>query len=416
MVRNQELKSIIIKAIALGLVFLLIGLMSIHVFIGSINRSIIRRDSAILGQLIEEYPGDKEEIIRSITKGPDLEEIKNGQEILKTYGYREDMKWSSQALLKNSKQNAVVYFILYGILFLIAFIIVIYFEYRKIYIKVNRLSKAAEGVMDGDFSLYLEEADEGDFNILNHHFNQMAGRLKNNIDTLNSEKIYLKDTISNISHQLKTPLSTLILLNDILINESDMEKQTRVDFLEKTNAQLNRMEWLILNLLKVARIEAGTIDFKKELVYLKEIVDTGLDTLKPLIKDTQVEIKGDLNSKFIGDANWTGEALINIIKNGLEHGRGKVTIELEEGPLFTSIKIRDNGKGIDEKELRSIFNRFYKGVSSVKAESIGIGLNLSKLIVESQDGTISVSSRKGIGTEFTIRFLKKKLDKDIIKM
>lgn len=416
MVRNKELRSIIIKALVLGLVFLLLGTLSLNIFVNNINKDIIRRDAGIVGNLIEKHPEDKEEIIKSITKGASSEKIKNGQEILDRYGYEKDIKPSSQPLLSKLKQNMLVYLLTYIVLFLSLLSFLIYFEYKKIYKKVNKLSKVSEKVMDGDFSLYLEEAGEGDFNILNHQFNQMSGRLKNSLDTLKSEKVYLKDTISNISHQLKTPLSSLIILNDILLKDPHMEKDMRVDFLQKTSSQLNRMEWLILNLLKLARIEAGSIEFKEETISLKDVVDLSLNTLKPLIKDTQVEIKGDLDSKFIGDIDWTVEAIINIIKNGVEHGRGKLFIELEKGPLFTSIIIRDNGKGIDEKELKNIFNRFYKGASSVKPESIGIGLNLSKLIVEAQDGTISVSSKEDKGTVFTIRFLKKRLDKDILKL
>ncbi|WP_442263359.1 sensor histidine kinase [Tissierella sp.] len=414
--RNKELRSIIIKALVLGLVFLLLGTVALNIFINNINKNIIKRDSGIIGNLIEKYPQDKEEIVKAVTKGASPEEMKNGQEILESYGYEKDISSSAQPLLGKLKEKMLVYLLVYIVLFLSLLSLLIYFEYKKIYKKINKLSKVSEKVMDGDFGLYLEDAGEGDFNILNHQFNQMSGRLKNSLHTLQAEKVYLKDTISNISHQLKTPLSSLIILNDILLKDPYMEKDMRIDFLKKTASQLNRMEWLILNLLKLARIEAGSIEFKEETVLLKDVVDLSLNTLKPLIKDTQIEIKGDFDSKFIGDLDWTVEAIINIIKNGVEHGRGKLFIELEKGPLFTSIKIRDNGKGIDEKELKNIFNRFYKGTSSVKPESIGIGLNLSKLIVEAQDGTISVSSKENTGTEFIIRFLNKRLDKDILKL
>lgn len=413
MIRNKEVRSIILKTLILAIIFLAIGIYGVNVFLEKINYDIIKRDFAIVGGFIEKYPESESDIISNITNSPREEDIIKGQKVLDKYGYTEYIKTSVQPLLSQSKKMAQLYFIIFITLLALLFLALIYLEYKKIYRKVANLSKVSEQVMEGDFSTYLDEAEEGDFSILNHHFNQMAGRLENSLDILKEDKIYLKDTISNISHQLKTPLSSLIVINDILISDREMEENLRLDFLEKSSSQLIRMEWLILNLLKMARIEAGTIDFKREEVLLKTIVDSAIQTLKPLLKDTEIEINGKLDSKFIGDLDWTIESVINIIKNGVEHGRGNIWITLEESPLFTSIIIKDNGKGIEKNEINNIFKRFYKVKNSVKPDSIGIGLNLSKLIVEAQDGTISVNSKKEVGTEFTIRFLKKVLTKTL---
>ena len=409
MLRNQEFKSIIKKASILGLVFLIIGLFLLNIGLDRINKKIISRDSAIVGNLIEEYPESKESIISGITKKTKKEDIEKGREILDQYGYNKNISKSVQPLLSNTSNLMVIYFIIYLLIFVVILLSVIYFEYRKIYKKVNRLSEASERVMQGEFSVFLEEDDEGDFSILNHHFNQMSDRLKNSLDSLQNEKIYLKDTISDISHQLKTPLSSLIILNDILLDDKELDEELKLEFLERTHSQLDRMEWLILNLLKLARIEAGSIDFKEEIVSSKEVVSIAINTLTPLIEDERVQIEGNLNSQFTGDKDWTVEALINLIKNAIEHGRGKVWIFLEESPLFTSIIVKDNGEGISDKDLANIFQRFYKGRDSVKPNSIGIGLNLSKSIIEAQGGTISVDSKRDAGTRFTIRFLKKNL-------
>ena len=245
--------------------------------------------------------------------------------------------------------------------------------------------------------------------LLNHSFNQMADRLKNSIEILQREKTFLKDTLSDISHQLKTPLSSLIMLNDLILQDENMEKEVQRNFLEKTSAQLDRMEWLIINLLKIARIEAGAIPFKKDKVKSIEVIEIALSTLNMNLvgKNQKVKIYGDLESSFYGDKDWTGEAVINIIKNSIEHSKdgGVIKIILEETPLFTSIIIRDYGEGIDKKDIPHVFERFYKVNSETKPDSIGIGLNLSKLIIESQDGTISVKSEKGKETEFIITFL-----------
>lgn len=406
MTRNKEIRSIAMKILILSLIFLAAGIYGINLYMERVNNDIIERDFAIVGGLIEKYPDNEEDIVSNITRSASEDRIKKGREILERYGYTKEIKDDVQPLLKETTKRVRIYFIGLVALFTTILLFLIYLEYRKIYQKVQNLSKVSEKVMEGDFSIYLNESEEGDFNILNHHFNQMSGRLENSLDILKGEKIYLKDTISNISHQLKTPLSSLVVLNDILINDPKMDAGLRMDFLEKSSSQLIRMEWLILNLLKMARIEAGAIEFKREEVILKTIVDSAVQTLRPLLKDTEIEINGKLDSKFMGDLDWTIEAVINIIKNGAEHSRGNIWIRLEESPLFASIIIGDNGKGIDKGDIKNIFKRFYKVNYSIKPDSIGIGLNLSKLIVEAQDGTISVSSKKDIGTEFTIRFLK----------
>lgn len=214
--------------------------------------------------------------------------------------------------------------------------------------------------------------------------------------------------ISDISHQLKTPLSSMIVLNDILIEDTHMDREVQMDFLVRTRGQLERMEWLIINLLKVARIEAEAIEFKREYVLLKDVLDIALKTLSTQLEDKRVSLQGNLQTYFYGDVDWTAEALINIIKNSTEHGGDKIDIILEDTPLFSTISIRDNGEGIAKEHMPHIFERFYKINSEVKPESIGIGLNLTKLIVESQGGTIHVNSDKGKGTEFIITFLKDK--------
>lgn len=406
MIRNRELKSIIIKIIILGLVFLLLGTLGINLLLNNIKKDLLERDFAIVGRLIEDYPDSQEEIVSNISKDPSKEDIDRGRSLMEGYGYREDINISLQPLLRENRKLIFSSYLVFLSSFLLAALSLIFLEYKKIYKNIQELSKVSEGVMEGDFSRHLEESDEGDFYILNHHFNQMSGRLKNNLDILQDEKVFLKDTISNISHQLKTPLSSLKLLNDILLDDLDMEEDLRRDFLEKTDLQVRRMEWLILNLLKLARIEAGSIEFKKEKVYLKDVVNISINTLKPLLKETSVSIDGNLDAAFTGDLDWSVEAAINIIKNAIEHGRGELFISLEESPLFSSITIRDNGRGIEKSELGNIFKRFYKGENNVRPESIGIGLNLAKLIVESQDGTIAVSETGPQGTEFTIRFLK----------
>lgn len=408
LLRNKEFRTIIIKLLILQLLFALVGFFTINMAMDKVNAKIVQRDWALVGNLIKDNSELKEDIIPYITKGATKEDIKLGQQILKDYGYDIEMDKEYQPILKGLTPNIQVTSFILILLFIIPLGFIVMMEYKKIYSKVQGVSNAAEKVVEGDFSIYLDEEGEGDFNILNHRFNQMANRLENSLNILEQDKIFLKNMISDISHQLKTPLSSLIVLNDILMGDNTMDVGTQTKFLEKTKEQLERMEWLIINLLKVARIEAGAIDFKKENILLKDALNIALKALAPQLENQNINIKGDLGSWFYGDIDWTAEALINIIKNAGEHGGGEIEIILEDTPLFSSIVIKDNGEGIDKKHIPHIFERFYKVSSEVKPESIGIGLNLAKLIIESQEGAISVKSKKNYGTEFTITFLKNK--------
>ena len=264
---------------------------------------------------------------------------------------------------------------------------------------------ASDKVIQSDFSTYLDESGEGNFSILNHRFNQMNRIIKNNIEESNKEKVFLKNMISDISHQMKTPLSSLSIFNDILLNEN-IDNEERKEFLEKGRTQINRMKWLIINLLKSAKIESGAIIFKREDVSVVNMIGKALDVIGKKAENSNIEVLGDRNIKFFGDENWTIEALVNIIKNGIEHGGRNIKIEIYESELFIKIHIKDDGEGIDSKDLPNIFKRFYKSSESKKDDSIGIGLYLSKLIIEGQSGTIEVKSKKNIGTDFIITFIK----------
>ncbi|QUH21492.1 HAMP domain-containing sensor histidine kinase [Alkaliphilus sp. B6464] len=410
MVRNKELQSILIKVMIFQLLFGIIVAIVVNHYMGKINMSIVEQNQALIGSILNNGPQLEEEIIYYITKEISTDSIKLGEETLKKYGYTTKMDKSYNPILKNTGFSLQITVVIIISLFTLFLAVIINNEYNKIYRKVSKVSKAAEKVVEGDFNVYLKDEGEGEFSILNHQFNQMANRLKNSFEILKNEKIFLKNTISDISHQLKTPLSSLIMLNDLMLEDEDMEVTVRTTFLERSKVQLERMEWLIINLLKVARIEAGAIQFKREKVYLKDVLLLAMEALKSKfnIENISIEISKDLNGVFYGDKEWTVEALINILKNSIEHSdeNQNIEVKIEETPLFSNITIKDYGKGIDKKDLPHIFKRFYRGDTGVKSDSIGIGLNLAKLIVELQEGSISVKSTEGKGTEFTLSFLK----------
>ncbi|MCC5427797.1 sensor histidine kinase, partial [Clostridium botulinum] len=215
--------------------------------------------------------------------------------------------------------------------------------------------------------------------------------------------------ISDISHQLKTPLSSLIMFNELMKDEN-MPIEDRKNFLKLSDEQLRRMEWLIINLLKIGRLEAGVVEFRRENNPLYVTVNKALAGLSEKAKEKSQQVIVDIDEDvyFKHDMDWTAEAISNIIKNSIEHtdNYGQIKINCEETPISLTISIKDNGEGIPEKLQNKIFERFYKGENSVNPSSIGIGLSLTKSIIESQNGSIIVESEEGKGTEFIITFLK----------
>lgn len=409
--RNPEIKVVGIKLLLIQVVLTLIVLAFTKEQISIINKNIVNSNQALIGHVLATHPEMEGELIGFVTRNVSDTELGQGIKILKQYGYGENMDILSSPAIRDSYENFIVKISALLILFFVPIVLLVIYEYNKIFGKIRLASRSAEKVVNGDFSLVLEDSREGDISLLGHNFNMMALRLKKSFEALKNDKIFLKNIISDISHQLKTPLSSLVMFNELMLEDITMKEHLREDFLEKSKSQLNRMEWLILNLLKMARLEAGAIEFKKEQTFLVNPIHKAVNTLRDKldIKKQTLILNGDLDKVyFSGDEEWTAEAVINIVKNCIEHTPegGKISIELSETPLFSSIIIRDNGEGIDKKDIPHIFERFYKGADSVKTESVGIGLALSKLIIEGQGGSVSVWSEKGKGTKFEVTFLK----------
>ena len=409
--KNPEFKSIMLKLLILQFVFMIFILILVSYEFIAINRIVSHKSIAMVGKILHAYPELESQIVGIITKEATAGQIDKGSRVLTKYGYTQDISIFNQPGLKELYQGAGLKIGILVLIFLIPLLYLIKREYSQIYAKVTRVSQVSERVIHGDFSIVLPEENEGDFALLNHQFNQMANRIKANLEHLKDDKVFLKNIISDISHQLKTPLSSLIVINELMLNDENMDKETRREFLIRSLSQLERIEWLIINLLKMARLEAGAIEFKSETIPLIQPVKKALSALDLKIQEKNQKIlisQKDEKILLHGDLEWTAEALTNILKNCIEHTEvdGDIYIDLSESPLFSRIVIKDTGEGIHHRDLPHIFKRFYRGSSSVKAESIGIGLALAKSIVESQNGTISVRSKKGKGTEFTVTFLK----------
>ncbi|TYS90051.1 sensor histidine kinase KdpD [Rossellomorea aquimaris] len=276
------------------------------------------------------------------------------------------------------------------------------------YREIEKLSGYLRKISSGDDSLDVRDNQEGELSILKNDIYKVTLMLSEHRSFLEKDKLTLTTALSDISHQLKTPLTSMMVMADLL-SDSTLEESKRAEFTQHIRVQLERIEWLVSSLLKLSKIDAGTISFKKDKVVVRDLIQSAVQpVLIPMdIKEQTLSVSGDETVTFTGDLRWTAEALINILKNAVEHtGEGGViSISFSENPLYTEITIADNGHGIPKEDLPYIFRRFYKG-KNASDDSVGIGLAMAYSIITSQQGDLEVRSEKGNGTVFSIKFYK----------
>lgn len=283
---------------------------------------------------------------------------------------------------------------------------VFYFYTKQRYSRIEELNDYLVKVLSGSDTPDILNQEEGELSILVNNIYKASSTLKAQNEILSDDKKQLASAIADISHQLKTPLTSMMVMNDLLAVEDNPEK--RREFLQTQSAQLSRMNWLIQTLLKLSKLDAGTIELKREQLLAEELL---AEVIKPF--EIQFELRGIsykqavTDMSFICDKNWTVEALQNIVKNCIEHmdAGGELEITTLDTTLFGQITIKDTGCGIAAEDIPHIFERFYKGKNAGK-DSVGIGLALTKAIIEDQHGEISVTSKEGVGSTFVIKLYK----------
>lgn len=288
----------------------------------------------------------------------------------------------------------------------IILIIVFTFVTKRRYKNLNDLNDYLSLVCKGIYDMNIDDNTEGELSILKNNLYKVITLLQSQNEYLKNDKLYLADSIADISHQLKTPLTSMMMMCELLENEESPDK--RQEFVSVINNQLSKMKWLITNILKISKLDADATEFKRNEVSISKVLD---DSLKPFaltaeLKNITIENKAD-DFVFNGDENWTAEAVSNIVKNCLEHTNdgGNITISSESTNLYNKLTISDNGCGIAEEDLPHIFERFYHGKNSSK-DSVGIGLALAKTVFEKENASVSVESKQGRGSVFEIRFYK----------
>ncbi|MBY2477101.1 HAMP domain-containing histidine kinase [Clostridioides difficile] len=405
---NPEVKRFLSKYIVLMVVAIAISIGFSIINMDITKGMIVKNNQAIIGTLSSKYPNLEREIVDIITQGKSIRNIDYGERILSKYNYDKSIKINTEPIISKLVLETIkTNIILVCIIFILIFILIASY-FKVMYNDLSDMTKYVYYSSEGKSFNMKNKNQEGQIGLLKTELLKMTTILNEKVELLKSEKIFLNNTISDISHQLKTPMTSLIMLNDLLYN--DVPYEVKIDFLDKIKNQLNRMDWLIKSMLKLSKVEAKVIKFKKDKIKFSELIHRAMQPMKiPMeIKNQKLTIEGNDNVSYIGDIDWSVEALVNIIKNCIEHTPefGNISMAYKENPLFSELIIKDDGEGIDKKDIPHIFKRFYRGRSSSKEDSVGIGLAMSKSIIESQNGDIYVNSEKGKGTEFHIIFHK----------
>lgn len=390
----------------IGIILFVLFLFTLDILIGIIQKNtiqkiIINHDNAVVSYLLEQ--GVSENIIAKAVTNTEISQ--NGAELLGKLGINENtdvrfLPFISNFIRKTIFVNCIKFIFLTTFLL----IIVILFLHRR-----ERLYKqAAKTVSDyaeGSFCNYLPQSYNGTIYHLFGCINNMASVLKSKHESEHNTKEFLKNTISDISHQLKTPLAALSMYNEIILDEPE-NINTVISFMQKSDIAIERIKTLILTLLKITRLDAGGIDFEKKEYPIAEVVNTAVEnlTVRAENEKKKIIIKGSQNETIICDISWTSEAIGNIVKNALDHTdiNGEINISWERTPIELRIFIADNGNGIQKEDFHHIFKRFYRSKNSSNVQGIGLGLPLARSVVEGQGGIISVQSKPEEGTIFSI--------------
>ena len=288
------------------------------------------------------------------------------------------------------------------------FCLVEFLLYRRRERKLKELTLYLLNLQDGAELPPFESFEEGQLGVLQSEIYKMVNLLDEETKKSKRQNHYLADMLSDISHQIKTPLAGITLMTDLL-KDPELPEEKREEFVEKIDRQTEKITWLVRNLLTLAQLEADMLKLKKEIVSARELVETAIGPLNILAELKGVELKTSLpeGTALTCDKAWTAEALSNVIKNCIEHvsaEAGKhVWISVTENNFAVTFTIQDDGPGIPAEELPHIFERFYKGKNSSK-NSVGIGLSMARQLFLQQNGTIEAAIEAGKGTTFRIRF------------
>ena len=368
------------------------------------QKTMVEHDYGTAGYLVN-HPGTN--VAAAFTKDKTDADLEAGRQILKEAGCHENTDPRMvPAVAAYQKRTAVMLgcmlFSVFAGIFLTVWIYIR--RQRKVLAKADTVITR---FLSGDTGQRIDSEETGDWYSLFHRINELAAILSAQAEHEKQTRVFLQDMISDVSHQLKTPLAALKMYDEIMAQEG-MDRETIHAFSQKSLREIRRVEDVVYTLLKIARLDAGAVRMEKAEENMEMLLKDVTERFETLAAQEAKEIvlSGSSEVSLYCDALWMSEALGNVVKNALEHtGRGgKVVISWERTPLLTNIIVEDNGTGIHQEDIHNIFKRFYRSHISQDTHGIGLGLPLAKSIVEAHQGTISVTSRVGQGSRFVLSF------------
>lgn len=398
--KNKNTNNFIIISFIIFILSIIINISLNNYYKSRYNKIVNNNINGIVGIIKDKYPNIKdEEIIKIINS----ETINNN---LKKYGI--DNKSSSiNSLNKEYKNNLIVSNIIISVIFII-YILLFIINMKKRDKNIKKLVKVIEKINNKDYSLEINDNSEDELSNLKNELYKVTIMLKNEALNKEIEKEAIKNGVANISHQIKTPLTSIAILIDNIIEDKDMEDSIRQEFLKDIRRTIDDINNLVVSLLKLARFDAHVIKLKEEKINASLLIEKVVSKLKNIgdLKNIKYNINVDKNIYFIGDFMWEVEAISNILKNAIEYSNndGSIDIDVVKNNFYTKITIKDYGRGMKGKDIKNIFKRFYKGEAS-DINSYGIGLSLSNTIIENDNGFIKVKSSVNEGTTFEIKYM-----------
>ena len=393
--KKKYSKLIMLTLITFGIIILLNVVLYYHV-----NKNYNNKIVNIISTIKEKYPEIKDDEIFDI--------IKNNVKTNTFNRYSFDL--DGIVLIKENKTIFVSYFIILLFIYLISCLVYLTIIINNDKMKekeINEVIKIIEEINNKNYSFKMKDINEEDLSLLKNEIYKTTIMLNEISEISKKDKKELEESLEDISHQLKTPLTSILIMIDTLLDDEDMDQNTREDFLRNMKREVMNINFLVKSILKLSRLDTNTVKFISKKESVKEIINEAILNVSLLSDLKNVKIETNLSDSFIiCDYKWQIEALTNILKNSIEHSyeNNKVLIESSENNAYVKIIIKDFGTGIAKEDINHIFERFYKGKDS-DYDSIGIGLALSKSIIEKQNGKISVESSDD-GTTFTIKYFK----------
>ena len=397
-----HLKRFLLMSLIPIIVFLIIGNIFFFYQYQSYIQNYNSKIAVIVSLVEEEYPNiDRSELI-SILNSDD----KVSEDIFSRYG----IDVQKESIIIENDRLFSRFIIIYNILFigLALSIILLYLKHENNQDKeIKRIVKCIKEINKKNYAINIEDNTEDELSILKNEIYKTTVMLKEMAESSKDDKLRLKDSLSDISHQLKTPLTSINIMLDNILDNPNMDADTKEKFIQSIKREVTNISNLATEILKLSKFDANVVRFENKEVLVKDIIKKAISNVEMMaeIKNVEIKVVFHDNVKLVCDLNWQVEAIINILKNCIEHSSENsfINIEVIDNKIYKEIIIKDSGEGIDKKDLLHIFERFYKGKNSSK-DSVGIGLALAKKIIEMNNGSISVNSVKGKGTIFTIRY------------